>query len=131
MEVVQEQQTIAKEIQTAVRHSVVYGLGNVLTKALGFFMLPFYTHYLNPADYGVLEILDLSMSLLGMFLNMGITAAVLRCYSAAKSDEERRRQRSDEVLNRDAGLSSLPLFSSVKNSPDTDSQAVSISWNTK
>ena len=91
MESVQEQHTITKEIHTAVRHSAVYGLGNILTKVLGFLMLPFYTHYLNPADYGVLEILDLSMSLLGMFLNMGMTAAVLRIYGGAKSDEERNK----------------------------------------
>ena len=91
METVQEQHSVAKEIHTAVRHGAVYGLGNILTKVLGFLMLPFYTHYLNPADYGVLEILDLSMSLLGMFLNMGMTAAVLRIYGGAKSDEDRRK----------------------------------------
>jgi len=53
-------------------------------------MLPFYTHFLNPADYGVLEILDLSVSLFGMFLNMGMTTALLRSYASAKSEEEKQ-----------------------------------------
>ena len=88
---VQEKENVAKEIRTAVRHGAVYGLGGVLAKAVGFLMLPFYTHYLNPADYGTLEILDLSMSLFGMFLNMGITAALLRCHSAAATAEEKRK----------------------------------------
>jgi O-antigen/teichoic acid export membrane protein len=87
----QERQSVVGELQTAVRHTLVYGLGNALAKALGFFMLPFYTRYLNPVDYGVLEILDLSMSLFGMFLTMGMTAAVLRCYAAAESQEEKRK----------------------------------------
>jgi O-antigen/teichoic acid export membrane protein len=87
---VQEQQT-GKQIQTAIRHSAVYGLGGVLAKVLGFLMLPFYTHYLSPADYGLLEILDLSMSLLGMFLNMGMTAALLRCYATLEAEGEKRK----------------------------------------
>lgn len=91
MEIIQERETTVTEILSAVRHTAVYGLGNVLAKALGFLMLPFYTHYLNPADYGILEILDLSMSLFSMFLTMGMTAAVLRCYAVANSQEEKKR----------------------------------------
>ena len=49
---VQGKETVLKEIQTAVRHMAVYGIGGILVKALGFFMLPFYTHYLSPGDYG-------------------------------------------------------------------------------
>ena len=98
METIQEPQTIQREIGTAVRHSVVYGLGSVAVKGLGFLMVPFYTRYLNPADYGILEILDLSISLLGMFLNMGITAALLRSYTAAKSAEQKRKAVSTAFL---------------------------------
>ena len=60
-----ESAAIASEIATAVKHSIVYGLGGILTKALGFFLLPLYTHYLTPRDYGMFELLDLTMSLLG------------------------------------------------------------------
>jgi O-antigen/teichoic acid export membrane protein len=90
VETVQERENITKEIHTAVRHGAVYGLGTILAKALGFLMVPVYTHYLSPVDFGVLEILDLSMTLFGMFLNMGMTAALLRCYAAAASEEEKR-----------------------------------------
>jgi O-antigen/teichoic acid export membrane protein len=88
--VVRERETIAREIRTAVRQMAVYGTGNVLVKALGFFMLPFYTHYLNPKDYGILEILDLSTSLFALILNMGLTPALLRVYAAARTAEEKR-----------------------------------------
>ncbi|MGA7414066.1 MAG: oligosaccharide flippase family protein [Bryobacteraceae bacterium] len=84
-QVVPEQPPIHKELQTAIRHSLVYGLGSVAAKAIGFLMVPFYTHYLSPADYGVLEILDLTVSLFGMFLNMGITTALLQAHGAAKT----------------------------------------------
>jgi O-antigen/teichoic acid export membrane protein len=80
-----------REIGTAVKHGFAYGIGGILTKIAGFLLLPFYTHYLTPKSYGVLEILDLSMSLLGMFLSIGITSAMLRFYGAAKSLDEQRR----------------------------------------
>jgi O-antigen/teichoic acid export membrane protein len=90
-EMVTERETIRKEIQTALRHMAIYGVGGILIKALGFLMLPFYTHYLSPKDYGILEILDLSMTVFALVLNMGITPAFLRCYAAAESPEDKRR----------------------------------------
>ncbi len=98
VEALQERQTIQREIGAAVRHSLVYGLGSVAVKGLGFLMIPFYTHYLSPADYGILEILDLSISVFGMFLNMGITAALLRSYTAAQSPQQKRRAVSTAFL---------------------------------
>jgi O-antigen/teichoic acid export membrane protein len=91
LETVKAQETVTKQIHTAVRHGSVYGLGNVLAKAIGFLMIPFYTRYLNPTEYGVLEILDLSVTLFGMVLNMGITGALLRSYGAARSEDEKRQ----------------------------------------
>jgi O-antigen/teichoic acid export membrane protein len=88
---VEVRETVFQEIQTAIRHMAVYGVGNVLVKVLGFLMLPFYTHYLSPADYGILEILDLSMTLFGLVLNMGLVPAFLRCYAAAKSEDDKFR----------------------------------------
>jgi O-antigen/teichoic acid export membrane protein len=82
---------ITTEIATALRHTFVYGIGGILLKAVGFLLLPLYTHYLSPRDYGILEILDISMSLLGMFLNMGVTAAMLRYYGIAETEREKRR----------------------------------------
>ena len=95
---VQEPEAVGREVRTAVRHSAVYGLGAVAVKALGFLLLPLYTHYLHPADYGILEILDLSMALLGMVLNMGMTAALLRYYAAAETERDKRKVVSTAFL---------------------------------
>src|SRR5438128_2115329 len=82
---------VTREIGTVVRHSFVYGLGDLLTKAISFALLPFYTHYLSPRDYGIIEMLSLAMAVLGMCLNMGTTAAFLRYYGTAESEEEKRK----------------------------------------
>lgn len=95
---VHEREGVNQQIRSAVRHTAVYGIGNFLTKAVGFLLLPLYTHYLSPYDYGVFEILELSMSLLGMFLNMGTTGSVLRCYTGAPSPQEKRKVISTAIV---------------------------------
>ena len=93
-----ERENVLKEIRTAVRHMAVYGLGNILVRVLGFLMIPFYTHYFTPEDVGILEILDLSMSLFALILNMGMTPALLRAYAAAESAEDKRKVISTACL---------------------------------
>src|SRR5579864_2023283 len=69
-----------EEIKKLLKHTTIYGAGNILGKMVGFFMIPFYTHYLTPADYGTLELLDLSLSLTGLVLTMWMNASVIRHY---------------------------------------------------
>lgn len=68
------------EIKKLLKHTSVYGLGNILNKAVGFLLIPFYTHYLTTADYGTLELLDLSVALVGLLLNMWMNASIIRHY---------------------------------------------------
>ncbi len=69
-----------EELKRLFKHSSIYGLGNVLGKMVGFFMIPVYTHYLTTADYGVLELLDLSLALMGLVLTMWMNASIVRHY---------------------------------------------------
>jgi O-antigen/teichoic acid export membrane protein len=71
---------VLEELKTLLKHSSVYSLGNVLNKAVGFLLIPFYTHYLTTADYGTLELLDLSVTLVGLLLNMWMNASLVRHY---------------------------------------------------
>jgi O-antigen/teichoic acid export membrane protein len=108
IETTQERTSALKEIGTAVRHSAVYGLGNILAKALGFLMLPLYTHYLAPRDFGLFELMDLSISVLGMVLQMGIAPALLRTYAAAQSPAEKKKAVSTVYIF--AGATGLVTF---------------------
>ncbi|MBD3315031.1 MAG: hypothetical protein GF344_04535 [Chitinivibrionales bacterium] len=40
------------------RHSLIYLLGDVLTLAAGFILIPIYTNRLDPGQYGILELLN-------------------------------------------------------------------------
>jgi len=82
---------IVKEISRLAKHSAIYGLSNVLGKAIGFLLIPLYTHYIHPADYGILELLDLSVNIIGMFVGMGLSSAVAKFYYDYSDLESRRK----------------------------------------
>lgn len=68
------------ELKQLLKHGSVYGLGNVLNKAIGFLLIPFYTRYLSTGDYGTLELLDLSAALVGLLFNVWMNASLIRFY---------------------------------------------------
>lgn len=73
-----------------LKHSSIYGLGEILTRMASVLMLPVYTYYLRPADYGVIAILDLFTNLLAVVIGAGLASAVSRYHFEAKSDDERQ-----------------------------------------
>ncbi len=78
-------------LRTTLKHGSIYTLGMILSRLVGFVMIPVYTRVLTPADYGILEILSLTTDILGMLAGMGIGLAVMRQYYAADDDAERHR----------------------------------------
>lgn len=61
-----------------LKHSSIYGLGQILSRVASFLLLPLYTRHLLPADYGCIAILDLTSSLLGILIGSGLAAAISR-----------------------------------------------------
>ncbi|PJA27338.1 MAG: hypothetical protein CO189_07460, partial [candidate division Zixibacteria bacterium CG_4_9_14_3_um_filter_46_8] len=59
-------------------HSSIYIFGMLISKAVGFIMIPIYTHYLTPADYGVLELLTMTSDVIAMLIGVGLAQSVLR-----------------------------------------------------
>jgi O-antigen/teichoic acid export membrane protein len=87
-----------EQIKNLIKHSGIYGAGVVLSRSIGFFLIPLYTRYLSPADYGVLELLDLTVSLTMLFTSMGVFAAVFRFYAMYESPEEKKEVISTALL---------------------------------
>lgn len=76
-------------LASTVKHGGVYAIGTILTRLVGFIMLPVYTHILTAADYGVLEILSLTTDILSMLVGLGVRQAVLRYYYRYDTETER------------------------------------------
>ena len=79
------------EIKRLGRHSLVYGVGNLLTKAVGFLMLPIYTNLLTAADYGVLALVFMTFEVVTIIAGSRIAIGIFHFYHKEESDEGRRR----------------------------------------
>lgn len=77
------------EMRFLLKHSFIYGIGTVLSQAIGFVMLPVYTRYLTPKDYGILQLVEISTFMLGMVLTTGIAETVSRFYYVHEEREEK------------------------------------------
>lgn len=67
-----------KPVRDLLKHSSVYMIGQILTRMTSVLLLPFYTHELSTADYGVVGILDLTCAILSTFIAGGMISAVTR-----------------------------------------------------
>jgi O-antigen/teichoic acid export membrane protein len=69
--------TVARRI---LRASTVYGLANFGIRALNFLLLPIYTRYLTPADYGILALAETLAAFLVQIVGLGFDASIQRLY---------------------------------------------------
>lgn len=71
------------------RHTTIYGIGQLAARLVSVLMLPVYTHYLTPTDYGTVAIFDLVSALLAIVFGLGIAPAAQR-YHFDTEDEDAR-----------------------------------------
>ena len=82
---------LGAQLRRLGRHSAIYGLGGLVSRILAVLLLPLYTSYLTPADYGRVETLVALTTVLTIVLRGGISSAFFRFYF--DSDEDRARLR--------------------------------------
>ena len=80
------------------RHGLIYGGGVVLSKAVAFLMLPIYTRYLSPADYGVLRLLEMVLEVASIVAGSRLGAGIFWFYHKAQTDAERRKVLSTAMI---------------------------------
>ena len=86
-------------LKKIVNHSVIYGVSNSLTAAIGYLLLPIYARFLMPEEYGVFSTINISGAVLGIIYDMGLIAALLRWYfDYSQSEEDKRKLMVSTVL---------------------------------
>ena len=68
------------QIARLARHSAIYGLGGLVARFVSVLLLPLYTRYLTPTDYGAVETLVALTAILATILRLGIASAFFRFY---------------------------------------------------
>lgn len=71
--------------------SLAYGTADVLAQGINLLLLPLYTSYLTPADYGALALLLLLSTLLKILFRAGLDSGFMRIHYDLKDAEARAR----------------------------------------
>jgi O-antigen/teichoic acid export membrane protein len=81
--------SLAPQIRRLGKHSAVYGLGGIVSRVIAVFLLPVYTRYLDPGDFGAVGVLVALSAVLVTILRAGISSAFFRFWFDSKEPEQR------------------------------------------
>ena len=79
-----------KEFVRFIKSSGIYFVGTVMTKLITFFLLPLYTSYISPADYGTYDLYNVYVTFLASVLFLDVWAGIMRFMFDYKGDERRK-----------------------------------------
>ena len=83
--------TIYGKIKKTVKHTLIFGIGSVVNSAFGLLLVPLYTRYLRAAEFGVLSLLTITLTLITIVLKFGLNHAFFRHYYDTEEPAHRRR----------------------------------------
>jgi len=106
-----------QKFRKLLSHTFIYGLGNYGIKLVGFLLIPLYTRYLRPTDYGIMSMVSMYTQVMFILMNLGQSTSLFRFYYEKDDAESRERVIAASVwlvLLIALPLASLPLaFSSL------------------
>ena len=83
-----------------------FGIANVMTKIVGFLLIPIYTRYLTPEDYGIVEMCASLAAFSTIFMRLGVPGSVSRFYFDHKDNIK-------ELNNYVKTVHTILIFSSI------------------
>jgi len=91
-------QGLVYQIKKLGKHGAIYGIGSASSRLISFLMIPLYTHFLTPADYGVLQLVYLTTEVFSVIIGLRLAATVFRFYYEAEDLSERNTVISTALL---------------------------------
>jgi len=79
-----------QSLKRLTKHSAIYGIGHILTRSIGFLLLPIHTNALDPAQMGVASLLFSALGILNVVFGYGMDVAFLRHFIMAETERKRR-----------------------------------------
>ncbi len=73
-----------------LKNTTLYTIGHVLPKAAQFLLLPLYSRYLNPSDYGIVQSMAVLSVILTIFFTMALDRSIYRLYFNYQSKKDKK-----------------------------------------
>jgi O-antigen/teichoic acid export membrane protein len=95
-----------------LRHSSIYALGSIIKNIVSFIMLPLYTRFLSAADYGVIALMVLMLTLFELLFGARLGYALPKMFAESPSEQDRKVLISTALIFMTAvgAASSLVIF---------------------
>jgi O-antigen/teichoic acid export membrane protein len=71
---------------TIIRNTSFYTIGRFFPKAAGFFMLPIFSRYLSPEDYGILGSMEVLAYFMSLFFTLTLEFSIHPFYADYKTE---------------------------------------------
>lgn len=81
-----------------IGHASIYAAGNIMRQLAGFLMLPIYTRFLTPADYGIVGLMTIAISLIELLFGVRLILAIPKYYFENKDEIARGRVVSTAIF---------------------------------
>lgn len=77
-------------VKKILSDSFLYTFANILTKGIGFLMIPIYTSYFSTNDYGIIDLLMITGTILSIIIGLEIHQSVARFFPEAETEYEKK-----------------------------------------
>lgn len=86
-------------LRDLIKEGSIYTLANIATKGVSLLLVPFYTAYFAPADYGVMDVLAVFSGFVNVILSMQIGQGVGRYLADEKLSETQKHRIGSTGIN--------------------------------
>jgi O-antigen/teichoic acid export membrane protein len=83
-----------KEVKRVFKDSVIYGLGGMIPKLVGVLLVPLYTRFLLPADYGLMSLVTMVTTIVGVVMMLGQNGSLTLFFRSAQTEASEDEVRS-------------------------------------
>jgi len=90
--------SLFEDLKKLTKHSSIYGIGHILSRGIGFLLLPLYTNYLTTTQYGLVALIYTFIAFVNILFLYGMDSAFLRFYALEEGDEGRKKVLSTALM---------------------------------
>lgn len=85
-------------IKTFFKNSLIYTIGTILTRSIGIILIPIYTRYLSPSEFGFIDLFMILGSIISLTIALEIHQAVVRFYQDTTDEIEKMQYVSSAFI---------------------------------
>ena len=110
---------VRQDIIRLSKQTLVYGFGYVTARMINFLLLPFYSHHIQPREYGIISLVYAFIAFLNIIYHYGLESAFLRFFSRAEiprpdmGPAAAGEVRAGRGADREGGITKKDVFSTV------------------